>query len=130
MKFLIDKKETNDGIYVPDWEFDRRLDILMAKYKFKETIIKNSLMEDIKIYTIRISNMKQMDEFIKEFGPVTVVSDCGYYFDIGCPRILIEDDKYDIQDDTHVLSDNDLIDMYIDINQKINEIIKENLQNS
>jgi len=130
MKFLIDKKSTENGIYVPDWEFDRRLDTLMAKYKFKETIIKNNLMEDIKIYTIRISSMKQMDEFTKEFGPVTIVRDPGYYFDINCPRVIIEDDKYDTQDDTHVLSDDDLIDMYVDINQKINEIIKENLQNS
>lgn len=93
MKFLIDKENTDGGRFLPDWEYDRRLGVLMGKYKFKETVIKNTLMEDIKINTVRISSMKELEQFVKDFGDIKITQDSGYYFNIGCPRIVLLSEK-------------------------------------
>lgn len=91
MRFLIDKMETNEGRFLADWELDHRLDILREKYKFKTTILRDKHKINSEIHTIRITSMKQLQEFIEDFGDITITQDSGYYFNIGYPRIIVSD---------------------------------------
>lgn len=91
MKFLLDKKECENGRFLPDWEFDRRLDILREKYKYKRIVLRDEHHINSEISIIRISNMRQLQEFINDFGDVTITNDSGYYFDVGCPRIIVNE---------------------------------------
>ena len=93
MKLLLDKKECDSGRFLPDWECDYRLAILKEKYKFKTTILRDEHKMNLEIHTIRIISMKQLQEFIEDFGDITITKDPGYYFDIGCLRIIINDSK-------------------------------------
>lgn len=111
MRFLIDKIEINEGRFLADWELDHRLDKLKEKYKFKTTILRDENQITTEVNTIRISNMKQLKEFIEDFGDITITQDSGYYFDIGCPRIIISDDSsYDYEPD---LTDEDRVECVI-----------------
>lgn len=111
MKFLIDKIECDTGGFLPDWDLDSRLDTLREKYKFKTTILRNEKQVTTEVSTIRISNMKQLKEFIEDFGDITITQDCGFYFDIGCPRIIISDDN--CYDDEPPLTDDERVEYVI-----------------
>lgn len=92
MKFLLDKKECENGRFLPDWEFDHRLDLLREKYKYKRIVLRDEHHINSEISIIRISNMRQLQEFISDFGDITITNDPGYYFDVGCPRIIIHEE--------------------------------------
>jgi len=114
MRFLIDKMETDEGRFLADWEYDYRLDKLKEKYKFKTTILRDENQITTEVNTIRISNMKQLKEFIEDFGDITITQDSGYYFDIGCPRIIISDDN--CYDDEPPLTDDERVEYVILVN--------------
>lgn len=92
MRFLLDKMETDEGRFLPDWDLDRRLDILREKYKYKKTVLRDENHINSEIHTIRISSMKQLQEFINDMGDITITKDPGYYFDNGYMRIIVSDD--------------------------------------
>lgn len=91
MKFLLDRKEIQEDCFIYDWENDDRIQLLKDKYKFKKTILRDKDGIDSEINTIRIRDIRQLDEFKKDMNikEITIVDDPGYYFDIGCKRILI-----------------------------------------
>ena len=97
MKFLIDKKETDGGRFIADWDLDKRLDFLRAKYGYKETKLKNEYMDDLTTCTIRIKSLKQLKEFMydMEVDSIIITQDSGYYVSTGDLRIILDIDEYE-----------------------------------
>lgn len=112
MKFLIDKKETDSGRFLADWEFDKRLDVLENKYSYKEKEFKNEHMEGLLTSTIRLKSLKQLREFMDDMGvdSIIITKDSGYYVSTGDLRIIVDIDTDDNEPDvTVILGDEDVI---------------------
>lgn len=91
MKFLLDKKGIQEDCFIYDWENDDRIQLLKDKYKFKKTVLRDKDGIDSEINTIKIRDIRQLDEFKKDMcvEEIIITDDVGYYFDVGCKRILI-----------------------------------------
>ena len=119
MKFLIDKKCTDDGRFISDWELDKRLDILENKYSYKEKEFKNEHMEGLLTSTIRIKSLKQLKEFMDdmEVDNIIISKDSGYYVSTGDLRIVvdIEEKEYKEEpDDEYKAIDEEVMNGFID----------------
>ncbi len=104
MKFLIDKKETDGGRFIADWEFDRRLDILENKYSYKEKVFKNEYMDNLMTSTIRIKSLKQLKEFMDDMKVENIIisKDSGYYVSTGDLRIVVDIEEGDNEPDGEI----------------------------
>ena len=92
MRYILDKHTTENGKYTPDWELDVRIDILKAKYSYKKFTFTEKDGSVKETHTVRIADMRQLQEFADEIGhgEATVLQDPGLYISqAGWQRVVV-----------------------------------------